>query len=245
MSPRIGVIVPFDAVLDREYWELVPRGTTVHLTRTEFFAEPYGVKLAERGAAATDVATAARSLSAIKPDVIAFACTASSFVLGIEGERRLRAAIEAGGQTKAVSTSGGLLSALKALGARKVALGTPYDAELGERLRTFVAEAGFEPVSLVNLDTDLSHLGESDESVVVDLAKAAIRPDADVLFLSCTNLPTLGLLPSLQQRFGVPVLAANQVTMWAALRAAGVHPGSEFGSLESVADAALAQAIRA
>ena len=41
------------------------------------------------------------------------------------------------------------------------------------------------------------------------------------MFLSCTNLRTFDALPALEARYGIPVLSANQVTMWAALQAAG------------------------
>ncbi len=64
--------------------------------------------------------------------------------------------------------------------------------------------------------------------------------DADALFLSCTNLPTFGLLGELERRFGMPVLSANQVTMWAAMRAAGVQPQIDDQALFRVAAAGAA-----
>jgi maleate isomerase len=39
------------------------------------------------------------------------------------------------------------------------------------------------------------------------------------VFLACTNLPTYDLIAPLERMLGKPVLTANQVTMWAVLRA--------------------------
>ena len=218
---RIGVIVPFDAALDREYWDLVPAEVSVHITRTPFHHGSVGIQLARAVAEPQEAADAVGSLQAIEPDVIAYACTSGSFVDGLAGERALRETMLAAGARRATTTSGGLLEALRVLGVRRVALGTPYVADLGELLRDFIEEAGFEAVSLENLDLDagIADVGASD---VERLAAAAHRPQAEALFLACTNLRTVDLLPDLEARYGIPVLSANQVTMWAALRAAGI-----------------------
>jgi maleate isomerase len=61
-------------------------------------------------------------------------------------------------------------------------------------------------------------------ATVRDLARAAHIDGADAVFLSCTNLPTYDVLPSLEAELGMPVLSANLVTMWAALRHLGHLP---------------------
>jgi len=218
--PRIGVIVPFDFALDREYWQFVPPDVTLHITRTPFHDGPVAVALARAVAEPAEAAKAVETLVAIEPDVVAYACTSGSFVNGLDGERALRDAMTGAGAPAAVTTSGALLEALRTLGARRVALGTPYVAELGELLATFVRAAGFEPASLANLDLE-GGIADLADAEVERLAAAAYTKDADALFLSCTNLPTVGLLEDLERRYGIPVLSANQVTMWAAVRAAG------------------------
>ena len=221
-EPRIGIVVPFDFALDREYWAFVPSSVSLHITRTAFHEGRVGVALAQAVSDPAEAAEGVRTLVAIEPDVIAYACTSGSFVNGLAGERALREAMEAAGAPRTVTTSGALVDALTALGVRRVALGTPYVAELGAVLADFVADAGFEPVSLANQDLDggIADLATSD---VERLAAAAHVPGAEVIFLSCTNLPTVGVLAGLEAHYGVPVLSANQVTMWAAVRAAGIE----------------------
>jgi maleate isomerase len=79
--------------------------------------------------------------------VIAYACTSGSFVGGVEGEQRLREAMLRAGAQAAVTTSGALVEALRALDVRRVAVGTPYVEAIGRRLVPFLERAGFEPVS--------------------------------------------------------------------------------------------------
>ncbi len=45
--------------------------------------------------------------------------------------------------------------------------------------------------------------------------------DAEAVFVSCTNLPTHDVITVLEADRGKPVLTANQVTIWAAIRLAG------------------------
>jgi maleate isomerase len=215
----IGMIAPFDLVLDREYWQWVPETVSIHLTRTPDRELPVGI---EQAAAVSDIAVVAqatRELSIAVPEVTVYACTSGSFVGGLAGEARLVAAMEEAGARRALTTSGALLEALEALGARRVAIGTPYDAEVTTRLSEFLAEAGYETTSnaFLGLTGDIFRVSHKS---VRRLAVAADRPEADAVFLSCTNLRTFGILAEIEHELGKPVLSANQVTMWASLRAA-------------------------
>ena len=67
--------------------------------------------------------------------------------------------------------------------------------------------------------------------VTAQLIRDADSPDAQAVFASCTNLPTYDLIAPLEAELGKPVLTANQVTLWAALRRAGstaVGPGQRL-----------------
>jgi maleate isomerase len=224
-SNRIGMIVPFDMALDREYWQLVPEDVSLHVTRLDIVDLPYGPAHARRVADAAGLAAASRTLVRIGPGVVAFGCTSASFIDGLAGEARIRSAIESVGIAEATTPSGALVEELRRLGARRIGLGTPYEADLGEALAAFLAEAGFEPASLVNLAyADEEDVVAASAEVVEDLAARAMAPGVDAIFLACTNLPTVDLLPGLTRRHGVPVLSANQVLIDASLRRLGRGP---------------------
>ncbi|MGH3088432.1 MAG: maleate cis-trans isomerase family protein [Rubrobacteraceae bacterium] len=217
----IGIITPFDLVLDREYWRWLPENASLHITRTPTVELPVGIEFVSLISQAAVIMRAVRDLAIASPEVIAYACASGSFVEGLAGEARLRAAMEEAGAKRAVTTSGALLEALQALDAKRVAVGTPYDGEVTERLSRFLAEAGRDTVSNAFLGLTGDIFRVSADSVRA-LAIAVDRPEADAVFLSCTNLRTFRVLPELEKELGKPVLSANQVTMWAALRAAGL-----------------------
>ena len=216
-----GVIVPFDMALDAELWRWAPDDVSLLFTRTPFAAMPVTVELAEVVSDESSVEQCTRDLLTARPAAYAYACTSGSFVHGLEGEKRLAETMRsAGGGAEAVTTSGALLSALARLGVRRVATATPYDAQVTERLTTFLEEAG---VDVVNS----SHLGLSKEIWTVpyeqtlQLVRDANSDDAEAVFVSCTNLATYDVIAPLEAELGKPVITANQVTMWALLEAIG------------------------
>jgi maleate isomerase len=217
----IGVIAPYDFALDDEYWRWLPPGVSLCVTRTPYLDLPVSVEMAEAVSSVPDITAAARALIEARPAAVLYACTSGSFVGGMAGERSLRAAIAAAAGCPAVTPSGGLLDALSAVGARTLAVGTPYDAEVTVRLSGFLAEAGHDTIgcAYLGLSADIARV---DAGTVRRLARAADSPAADALFLSCTNLRTFGVLEDLERDLGKPVLSANQVGLWAALRAAGI-----------------------
>lgn len=224
-EPRVGVglIVPFDFALDDEYWRYAPQGVVLHITRTPHVAGLTGAALAATVADDEVVGQATRALVAVGPAVVAYACTAGSFAAGLAGEARLRRCMQQAGATVAVTTIGALLRALDSLTARRIAVATPYGLELTERLVAFLRAAGREVTSVERLDLD-DGIWRIPPATVADLVVAANRPDADAVFVSCTNLPTLGIHAELETLVGKPVLTANQVTMWAALWDSGRPP---------------------
>jgi maleate isomerase len=216
----IGVVAPFDLALDRELWRWTPEPVSLYVTRTPYVDTAVSVALAEELADLDAIAKACRDVSIPEPAVTAYLCTSASFVAGLDGEARLRETMRAGGAREAITTSGAMLEALQAIGARRVAVGTPYDAELTGRLVDFLAQAGI-------ATTGTGHLGlgagiwRVSADTVRELAHGLPLDGADAVFLACTNLPTYDVIEALEAELGLPVLSANLVTMWAALRRLG------------------------
>lgn len=226
----IGVICPFDLALDRELWRWVPPNITLHCTRTPFVDEPVGIELAEEVGSDEDVLAAARNLQAVRPELIAYACTSGSFIHGIAGARRISETMVQGGAPRAVNTSEALLAAVEVMGIRNLAVATPYVQELTDLLARFLQEAGCAVTGQSSLGLE-GNIWQVPYSTTVELIRAADTADAEAIFVSCTNLPTYDIIAPLEQELGKPVLSANQVTMWAALRAldlAAIGPGQRL-----------------
>ncbi|MVO84677.1 decarboxylase [Streptomyces sp. p1417] len=241
----VGVVAPFDFALDRELWRWVPDEISLHLTRTPYVPVEVSLDLARLVSEHETLAEAVRALTAAEPEVLAYACTSGSFVGGRAGERAMCEAMSREGAVASVTTSGALLEALEELDARRIALVTPYTWSVTQALEEYLAEAGVAVVGRAYLGLT-RHIWKVPYRDVADMARRAVRGPVDALFISCTNLPTYDVIPQLEAELRMPVISANQVTMWSALRKlgtravgpyqalidAGARPGTdEFGTL--------------
>ncbi len=68
-------------------------------------------------------------------------------------------------------------------------------------------------------DAEIGRLGPDD---AVRLVAAVDRPEADAIFVSCTNWHCLEAVPELEARLGKPVVTSNLAGAWAALQAIGL-----------------------
>jgi maleate isomerase len=215
-----GVIVPYDFALDREIWRWVPDHVSLLLTRTPFHPMSSSVEMAELISTDDTLHHSTSSLLAAEPEVVVYLCASGSFVRGVVGEVAMREQMLAAGAPSAVTTSSALLEALQVFGIERIAVATPYVPNLTLRLHMFLEDAGIRVLSGRELG-----LGERIWRVtgptVHELALAADHPKAEALFISCTNLATYNVIAPLEAALGKPVITANQVSMWAALRAAG------------------------
>ncbi|MEV6791533.1 decarboxylase [Streptomyces sp. NPDC051320] len=218
----VGIVAPFDFALDRELWRWTPDGVTVHLTRTPFVPVEVSLDLARMVSEHETLELQVRALTAVRPGVVAYACTSGSFVNGVAGERAMCEAMRSSGAPAAVTTSGALIEALSLLGAGRVSVVTPYTASVTESLTDYLAEEGVRAVGIeyLGLTRDIWKVPYQD---LIDMVTRSVTPDAEAVFISCTNLHSYDTLALLEQKLGIPVLSANQVTMWAALRHIGLQ----------------------
>lgn len=228
----IGIVVPHDMALDRELWRWTPTDISLLFTRTPYTDLPVTLELAETVGDIDAVARATTELRTVRPVAYAYGCTSGSFVHGVEGEQQLRAAMSAAGEGHAVTTSGALLEALDQLGIAQVAVATPYNHSVTDRLGTFLAEAGVSVVGEAHLGLT-SEIWKVPYQQTVDLVREADSPDAQAIVVSCTNLPTYDVIAPLEAELGKPVITANQATMWAVLGRAGrglLGPGQRLAA---------------
>jgi len=155
-------------------------------------------------------------------DAIGYGCTSGTAQIGADKITELvRAGAQAGHVTQPVSA---LLAACTALGLRRLAILSPYIAEVSAQLRHVLGEAGIEtPVFGSFEEAREDRVARIDQASVFDAAlHLAARSDVDGVFLSCTNLRSLDIIAPLEAELGCPVLSSNQVLCWHMARLAGV-----------------------
>lgn len=226
----VGVVAPFDFALDRELWRWVPDDVSLHLTRTPYVPVEVSLDLARLVSEHQTLREAVRALTAVAPETVAYACTSGSFVGGVAGERAMATAMSRAGAVPAVTTSGALLEAVRELDARRLAVVTPYTRSVTDALEGYLAEAGVRVVGrgYLGLTREIWRVSYRE---VVGMAREAVTDAPDALFISCTNLPTYDVIPQLEAELRVPVVSANQVTVWAALRRLGKQAVGPYQAL--------------
>lgn len=231
---KLGVIVPPTNTANEAEWaRMVPGGVTIHAARMPLHADT-GSEAGKRALYA-DLEKAARDLAQARVSVIAYGCTAGSLVSPIT---QIAQTMTGWTGTPAVTTAQALVEALRALDARRIAIATPYHDALNEHERHFLVEQGFEVLHIAGLGIGAGGAHEYRRIIEVPLeqvyahALACDRAEADALLISCTDFPTLPLIPRLEAKLGKPVVTSNQATLWAALRRAGVADAlQDFGIL--------------
>lgn len=166
---------------------------------------------------ATRLAEAAARLEAA--DVAVWACTSGSFVFGWEGAKQQVAALAEQSGVPSSSTSFAFVEAAHELGIERVAVAATYPMDVTEAFQSFLGQAGITVVaSAVGDILTASRVGTLDAERVIRFVSAADRADAHAVLVPDTALHSAAVVQHLEATLGKPVLTANLVTMWEALR---------------------------
>lgn len=170
-------------------------------------------------------------------DVALWACTSGSFVYGREGARRQARDLEDFLAVPASSTSFAFAHGLEALDLDRVAVAATYPEDVARAFEEFLAAGGVRVVALgAEGILTAEEVGTLGRDRVLSFVAAADHPDARAVLVPDTALHTAAWLGDLEAALGKPVLTANQVTVWEALRLAGaLRPQPGLGRLFEVA----------
>ncbi|WEH17729.1 decarboxylase [Streptomyces sp. VNUA24] len=154
-------------------------------------------------------------------EAVVWASTSGSFVHGYEGaHEQIRALARAAG-LPASSTSFAFAHAAREIGATRVAVAAAYPDDVARLFADFLAAAGIEVLSVRGGGgVTAAEVGTWGLDETLALARAGDHPEAEALLLPDTALHTASHLPTLEKELGKPVLTANQVSLWEALRLA-------------------------
>jgi maleate isomerase len=155
-------------------------------------------------------------------DVVGYACTSGTIVIGEERVfARIRAARPAARCTTPITAA---VAGLEALGARRIAMLTPYVDAINRMMRDFVTARGIEvPVmGSFNHDNDNEVARIDAASVKAAVLELGRHPAVDAVFVACTSIRVAEAVAPLEAELGKPVTSSNHAMAWHALRLAGV-----------------------
>jgi maleate isomerase len=223
---RIGLIIPsVNRMTEPQFNHYAPEGLGIHVARGRVAGQP-----SRTVAELTDeIAHAAGTLADAHPDLIVFHCTHTSMKEGADGEARIINLIHKTTGVEALSTSSLVNDALHALGLRKLVLLSPYQSNAS--IIAYLAAAGFTVVSDVALKCATAAEFETiTPQRWVELARENDRPEADGIFLSCTNTTQIEAVAAIEEALGKPVVNSNQAVLWGCLKRLKSKLGDAFSS---------------
>ncbi|WEX75783.1 ectoine utilization protein EutA [Sinorhizobium numidicum] len=153
-------------------------------------------------------------------DAVMYSCTSASVVIG---DKEIAAAINAAKPEAAVVTpTAAAVKGLRALGAKRISVLTPYTIETSRPMADYFAALGFEVDKFTCLgladDREMARIAPDE---IVAFAREATAPESDALFISCTAVRAAGVIAEIEAAIGKPVVSSNLATAWACLRLCG------------------------
>jgi maleate isomerase len=223
---KIGLLIPsVNTVAEGEFHAGTPAEVTVHTARMRID----GTSAEDvRAMVAGSLPRAARDVAAVRPDIVVLACTAVGAVLGAVGEGQLVSELERDLGVPVVSMNAAVRHALARAGARRVAVITPYPADVTDSVAAGVAGAGLEVAVAAGMGfEDAFHIAAIPVEQLLEFVEVSTRGASfDTLFLSCGNLRMLEARAVLSERFGVPVVASNLAALDDALELLAAQRGT-------------------
>lgn len=171
---------------------------------------------------AAPMVAAAEMLADAKVHAICWNGTSGAW-LGLDADRTACAAITAATGIPATTATLALHDALRALGARRVGLVTPYLGSVQSAIVANLEAAGYAVPAERHLEDpgNFSFAGH-DAALVTRLTQEVAAAGCDAIAIHCTNFRGLGAARAVA---APPVLDSVAVALWGALRAAGADPG--------------------
>lgn len=220
---RLGVIVPsINIVMESWANQVLPAGVSLHAARMLMpdALTPDGIKLMD----ATDGHRAVGQIATCRPHAMAYGCTASSIVQGVAYDQHLREEMTTQTGIPSTTAAHAIMTAAATLGAKTVAVVSPYTAEIDKAEHRYFEAAGLTVVGGAYLGiTDNFKLAEPTPEMLFKLGTDGWDQRADALIISCLNTPSHTVIDRLEEKLGKPVITSTQATLWHLLRLAGVN----------------------
>ena len=219
----IGLICPSMAVTtEDDFKRNMPEG--VGVCSMHIYFEPIGptpenlremVKGLEGGCKIFDEPRA-------RPDVIIFGCTSGSMINGFTFDKECIKLIEDKTGVRGLTTSTAVLEAFETLGVSRPAVITPYPEATNVMEKAFLEANGLTVTNIVDMNKQRLWVPLIEPTYVYQQIKKMDLNGADSIFISCTGLNILSMIPIIEEDFGLPVITSNQASIWASLRYARI-----------------------
>ncbi len=242
---RIGQIVPSsNTTMETEIPAMLRAREAVEPERFTFHSSRMRMqKVTQEELAAMDRDSdrCAVELADARVDVLGYACLVAIMSMGrgyhrVSEARLHQRTVDAGGPAPVVTSAGALVDGLKAIGAKKVSILTPYMKPLTRLVIDYIESEGIEVVDSISLEIpDNLDVGRQDPLAPVEITKRLNIHGVDAVVASaCVQMPSLPSVQLIQDRIGLPVVSSSVSTTYMMLKKLGLKTAAPgFGALLS------------
>ncbi|NPC96421.1 arylmalonate decarboxylase [Nocardioides sp. zg-DK7169] len=226
-GPKLALVIPStNTSVEREYHHIRPRDLSWHTGRIMIkapaldSADAFGKFRECLNEALPD---ALEIVMTAQPDYIVMGMSAETFWGGVAGNAAFEQNVRdlTGLEVSTGATAAG--EALKAFGARRIGVVTPYQPVGDEQVVAYFTELGFEVAAITGLcSASATSIADETPETIREAFLAVDGPDVDALIQCGTNLEAVAVAAELEKELGKPVIAINVATIWHALRANGI-----------------------
>lgn len=218
----IGVLTPqANTTVEPELWALLPPNMAMLNARLTSGQGSIEDRLVEY---TTKFASTSEEFANAPVTAIAAACTGASYLIGAEAEARIVAEVETARNVPFLTAALASVAALRQIGARRIALLTPYPESLNQASTPYWEGHGFEVVAKAGpaLESAAFHpiYAMKDDGVLAAYEQLK-NSDADAVLMLGTGMATLRPILAGQANGWMPAISCNLALVWAAVQARG------------------------
>jgi maleate cis-trans isomerase len=228
MTRHFGVLIPSTNTTVEAELARLPAGYQAHFARvmTTTPGRPFAPGRDE------DIDHQSKLLGTARVEMVILMQTSASLFAEDYDETVTRRMSAAAG-VPAVTSAQAMGRALRALGARRIGLVSPYSEEVNALARRyFTVRHGLDVAVLDGFAaTDSYAIGRLGPENARDAFARIDRPEIEAFAVPGANFPTMASIAAWEREFGKPVVSSTQASVWAMARQLGGGPIPGFGRL--------------
>ena len=229
MTHHFGVLIPSTNTTVEAELARLPSGYQPHFARllTSTPGHPFAPSRDE------DIDYQSKLLGTARVEMVILIQTSASLFADDYDEATTQRMSAAAGGVPAITSAHAMARALRALGAKRIGLVSPYSEEVNARARRyFSGKHGLELAVLEGFAAKDSYsIGKLGPENARDTFVRIDRPEIDAFAVPGANFPTMASIAAWEREFGKPVVSSTQAAVWAMARELGGDPIRGFGRL--------------
>lgn len=229
MTHHFGVLIPSTNTTTEPELGRLPSGYQAHFARllTSTPGRPFAPSRDE------DIDYQSKLLGTAKVEMMVLIQTSASLFADDYDEVTTRRMSEAACGVPSITSALAIARALRALGAKRIGLVSPYSEEVNARARRyFSGKHGLELAVIKGFAAKDSYsIGKLAPENARDVFVRIDRPEIDAFLVPGANFQTMASIDAWEREFGKPVVSSTQAALWAVARELGGERISGFGRL--------------